>query len=226
MNLRSNSSIKEKQLRRVKETNLVSGSLIFVGVVGILGATTPFWHIFFDADSEKPFNGFENFHVFVYQFGIQFSPLVCAAFIFWIKQFVSEDFKGIRRIINLVGGSFIFTSTYFLMWVIWAQGDFPEEWYYITMGIVSILISLAVYYLAAFSKSLMLRYRLGLKLAVEWIMEVRNRVVPQFAFLAHDYKRQVPDKAFREEKEAQLRQELLAFERENDKVLEDIARTL
>ncbi len=58
----------------------------------------------------------------------------------------------------------------------------------------NILTSLTVYYVAAFSKSLMLRYRQGLKIAVEWIMEVRNRVVPQFIpFLSLIYSKKKED---------------------------------
>ncbi len=182
--------IEEKSKIRPRELTINKIKLVTVlfGAVGLIASTAPFWHIFFDRDSTDAFLGFTNVRRFLYAFGIQFSLFICSTYIFWLTRFIDTNYRQIRVVSNIVAGCFIFSATYFIIWIFWVPSpDYPPHMYYLMIILSSVLIGIATYFSAKFSVALLFNYHHALKTAVEWILDIRSRVTPEFAFMAHPH---------------------------------------
>ena len=167
-----------------------TGVFIFIAaVVGLIGATASFWHMFFDRESTSEFLGFVNVRRFLIAFGFQFSLFTCSAYIFWMNRFIDPRYRQVKQIGGFVGSCFMFTASFFLIWIFWVpSGDFPIEMYYVMLIICSILVCSAVYLVSKLSVRFFQNYHGALKTAVEWILDMRSSKIPESVYTANPYR--------------------------------------
>ncbi len=180
MKMESNLSTKKiTKTQRPKTTKAInpklSGFSKLIGVVVLLGATAPFWHIWFDQNSENKFLGFKNLSVFLSAFGTYFAFFCASSFFFWIKNFIDPQYKDVIKIINIIGGVFVSISVYFLLWVFNPHSDFPSYVYHIVFVIIAVLIAYAMYLLNNFVARVSFNKLQNMRNLIGFIVRTRDK---------------------------------------------------
>lgn len=161
------------QPSRATDNNLIAATFI-VGVLVLIGATAPFWHIWFDQKSTQKFMGFPSIRVFLYSFGTYFAYFCFSLFVLWVKNFIDPRYKKVIRVVNVVTGVFLAISIYFLLWVFLLYGDFPKYVYTIAFAVIAVVITYAVYGLNRFVIRFVSHSRRTVKELVLFAFRVRN----------------------------------------------------
>ena len=124
-------------------------STYIVCTLAIIGATAPFWHIFADKNSTTPYLKFNNFSIFLYQFGVHLSFFLFSLFVFWIISFIPNSAKSIKRLIAFCVSVFMAISFYYLIWVfipLWSDAiDYPKNYYRIAVALSSITLTFTLF---------------------------------------------------------------------------------
>ncbi len=180
-----NKNTKTQTIKTRKTTDIkLSKISIIIGIVVFIGATSPFWHMWFDKDSREEFIGFTNFRRFLAAFGINFALFCCASFIFWTKNFIDPQYKKVIKIVNVIGGIFVATGAYFLLWVFNPHSDFPKYVYNIAFAVSGIFVAYGMYLLNKFIVRNIFENRYKIKNLTTFIFRVRNKYFFPMAFNA------------------------------------------
>lgn len=162
-----------------------------MGTVALIGGTAPFWHIWADRGSTDEFMDFPNLRRFLSAFGTYFAFFCSSSFFFWIKNFIDPQYIKIIRIINVLGGTFLSISIYFLLWVFIPYSDFPSYVYDIVFAIAAVFIAYGIYLLNRFIADLALHKNANTRNLISFIFRVRNthyKRVAVKAMYAQEYK--------------------------------------
>lgn len=162
------------QQTKTPDIKLQTISLV-IGIMALLGATAPFWHIWADKTSVEKFVGFPNFRIFLYSFGNYFALFCLALFLFWVKNFIDPRYSSINKIINLVGGVFLAVSIYFLLWVFNPSQDFPKYIYNVAFGVAAVILTYGVYRLNQFIIHAIWQNKTNIKELLSFAFRVRNK---------------------------------------------------
>ena len=141
----------------------------------------------------------------------------------WFRKFIGKERQDAKHAMSFIGLCFSFCGAYYIVWVLWAPTeDFPNWLYYMVMGIVAALMTFGMHYLSSLVGRIARSHRRALRAAVEWILEIRNKVVPYFALLAHESQANLSE----EDSEARILESLDDFDDENERRLRRITELI
>ena len=158
-------------------------STYIICTLAIIGASAPFWHVFADKNSTTPYLGFNNFYIFLYHFGVYFSPFTISLFIIWIISFIPNSAKYIKKLARGCVSVFIAISLYFLIWVfmpLWSDAiNYPRNYSRIVVALSSITLTFVLFKLtkASFSyfDGIILSLRNKISFLIKNIFELRAK---------------------------------------------------
>ncbi|PKH49512.1 hypothetical protein CXF68_01880 [Tenacibaculum sp. Bg11-29] len=92
---------------------------------------------------EVTYFGYTNLRKFWYSTGKPISMLYFSILILYSSFYINV--KEIKNALRIASTLAILISFYFIIWAFWYRADFPEELYYLVIGIVSILSTVVSY---------------------------------------------------------------------------------
>jgi hypothetical protein len=181
-----------------------------LAVIAIIGITAPYGHIFYDKTAPElieleqsydsglinkeafstqkailkkkySFFGFTNVRRFLFAIGLPMA-LFASSILFLLSTFIKNKF--IIYALRCMSIPFVVTGAYFITWTLWDRQDFPESMYYITIIVLSIVVTSLLYYIFKiiskdFNKIDKLRQQLNpLKRNVDFISDLAH-IIPE-----------------------------------------------
>jgi len=124
--------------------------IVFLILLLLISASSPFWHIEFSKESEETFLGFYNFRNFLYSFGTHFILFGASVFFFWILYLIpdlDDTIKKIKKIGNIGIGLYCSVACYYLFYIFVdpSNSPYPDYYYEIAVILVSLVTSFLIY---------------------------------------------------------------------------------
>ncbi|CAL2078168.1 hypothetical protein [Tenacibaculum sp. 190524A02b] len=143
---------------KAQTTEIIKLTLkIFIGAVIILFVIAPYIHIFSDKTDRIKVFGFRNLRSFLYVIGLPMSLFLCSTLLFIASKYIEEKF--VKSFFTKVSFLFLWSSFFQFIWIFWDRKDLPKSAYYISIIILSVVITLVFKQLLVARKSMLLKLK-------------------------------------------------------------------
>lgn len=123
--------------KRMSSLRLIANEIrviyIIYGAVILLSFIAPYSHIFFDKASTIKVFGFNNLRTFMYAIGLPCSILVCSYLL------IISNIRAKTKLNRVAGYLFLYSSIFHFIWIFWPGSDLPENAYYFSIAISSLV---------------------------------------------------------------------------------------
>lgn len=134
----------------------IKNSLKFlVGAIIILFVIAPYLHIFMESQDTNKVFGFKNMRSFMYVIGLPLSLFLCSSLLLMAAQYIKE--KQIKIFFTIVAFLFFWSSFFQFIWIFWDRQDLPRVYYYSSLIILSLGVSLLYHKLFVWRRDITLK---------------------------------------------------------------------
>ncbi|UOB18617.1 hypothetical protein [Abyssalbus ytuae] len=105
-------------------------------------------------ESEK-FIGFSNIRKFWFAIGKPITMLYYGFLLAYVTSYIND--RTLKKAMYISSMILLLISIYFVTWTLWYRQDFPENLYYITIGVISVVSAFASYYLISHRNNLAIK---------------------------------------------------------------------
>lgn len=145
-----------KQSRNTKfapqETETVTGSLtlknkskisIYIAILAVAAILSPFMHVLFLLNDKEGIFGFAYMSSFMYSLSLPIMS-ICSGL---LLKYVGTQLKEFKVYFRYISNSFLFVGIFFLIYTFVPMFDFSASVYFISLLLLSIILTVATHYL-------------------------------------------------------------------------------
>jgi ABC-type multidrug transport system fused ATPase/permease subunit len=124
----------------LKKTNKVNVYLFFLAIVAVL---SPFLHVLYLINDKEGIFGFTYMSSFMYSLSL---PLMAICSGLLLKHLATQ-LSELRQYLKYISNSFLFVGFFFLIYTFVPMFDFSPSVYFISLLILSVILTIAAHYL-------------------------------------------------------------------------------